>query len=309
VKAIFREEALLHHAGGHIEGDVLRFDPRWVGRAVWVTAAFAIAALLFSAVFTVDEYASGPAVLRVEGRRAVTASVQGAVESIDARPGQKVAVGDALLRISGKEEEGELERARREYDLELVHYLVDPNDVGVRQQLSALKARRDVAKNALDAKTVRATVAGTVSDVRVKPGQPVAPGEVLCSVVPADAQEISLVALVSADYRPTLKHGLAMRFELGGFRYEYADLTVSDVSSEAIGPTEAARILGREHDGALQVDTGGKVLVSATLPASTFVSGGESYRYFDGQTGTAEIRLRREPILVTLVPALKDLFP
>jgi membrane fusion protein (multidrug efflux system) len=271
--------------------------------------ASALAALVFSLLFTVDEYASGPAVLRIDGRRAVTAAVQGAVESLDAHPGQTVRIGDPLVRLYAHDEESELERARSEYELALVHYLVDPNDAAVKQQLSAVKSRRDVAKNALDAKTVRATVAGTVSDVRVKPGQPVSPGEVLCAVVPANVDTVSLVALVAADYRPMLERGLAMRFELGGFRYEYADLSVSDISSEAIGPAEAARILGREHDGAVQVESGGKVLVSATLPASTFVSQGESYRYFDGQTGTAEVRIRREPILVTLVPALRKVFP
>jgi membrane fusion protein (multidrug efflux system) len=309
LNSVFRQEALDHHARGYDAGDILRFDPKWLRVSVKVVVAAAVAALLFSLFFSVDEYASGPAVIRVEGRRVMTATAPGPVESLEVRAGQKVAVGDVLLRMAASDETAELARATQEYDLGLVQYLVDPHDAAAKAQLSAIRGRRDAAKNAVEAKTVRATIAGVVSDVRARPGQPVVAGEVLCAIVPKEATGVSLVALVPADYRPMLRAGLEMRFELDGFRYEYADVKVEEVSSEAVGPTEVNRLLGTERDGSVKIEPGGKVFVTGKLPASTFTSEGEPYGYFDGLTGTAEVRVRREPIIVTLIPALRRVLP
>ena len=309
MNSVFQAEALAHHARGAAEGSLLHYDPRWVTISVRILAAAAVAAFLFSLLFTVDEYASGPAVVRIDGRRVMTSSVAGPVESLEVQAGQRVEVGDVLIRLRGGEEGAELARATSDYDLQLVRYLVDPHDTTAKQQVSTLRARRDAAKNALETKVVRAAIAGIVSDVRVKPGQPVAAGEVLCAIVPPDATQISVVALVPAEYRPMMTQGLDMRFELDGFRYEYADVRVEEVSSEAVGPAEVTRLLGTDRDGALRLDPGGKVFVTGRLSAQTFTSEGERYRYYDGLSGTAEVRVRREPILVSLVPALRRILP
>ncbi len=97
--------------------------------------------------------------------------------------------------------------------------------------------------------------------------------------------------------------------KLDGFRYIYADLKVEEISAEAVGPTEVMRMLGQEKADSVAQDRGAKVLVSAKLPSSTFTSEGQAFGYFDGLTGTAEIRVRREPILVLLIPALRALLP
>jgi membrane fusion protein (multidrug efflux system) len=276
---------------------------------VRLVAAFAVVGVLFAIFFSVDEYAGGPAVVRIDGRRVMTSTIAGPVESLEVQAGQHVAAGDVLVRMKATEESAELTRATTEYELQLVRYLVDPHDTTAKQQVSTLRARRDAAKNALEAKMVRASVAGIVSDVRVKAGQPVAAGEVLCAIVPPEAKNISIVALVPAEYRPMMTSGLAMRFELDGFRYEYADVRVEEVSSEAVGPAEVQRLLGTDRDGAVKIDPGGKVFVTGRLSESTFTSEGERYAYYDGLSGTAEVRVRREPIIVTLVPALRRILP
>lgn len=309
MSSLFRREAIEHHAGGLPGGDVLRFDPRWVRVAYRLIFAALVTALLFSVFFNVDEYASGPAIVRLDGRRMVTSTVAAPVESIDVNPGQWVEAGDVLVRFVATEETSELARATAEFDLSLVRLLADPNDGVAKQTLASLRSRREAAKNSVDAKTVRAPISGMVSDVRVRPGQPLTPGEVLCAVVPKTSQQVSLVAMVPAEYRPMLKSGLKMRFELDGFRYEYADLDVEEVSVEAVGPAEVQRFLGHDRGDAVRLDLGGKVFVSAKLPASTFTSEGQPYGYFDGLTGTAEVRVRSEPIIVTLIPALRQVFP
>jgi membrane fusion protein (multidrug efflux system) len=106
-----------------------------------------------------------------------------------------------------------------------------------------------------------------------------------------------------------LHRGLSMRFELDGFKFEYRDLEVEEVSAEAVGTKEMQRFLGDERSDAVLLDAGAKVLVTARLPTSSFRSEGQPYDYFDGLTGNAEIRVRREPILVMLIPALRQLIP
>ncbi len=306
---IFRTEAIAHHADGESAGDILRFDRRWTRLAYRLCALAALAGFIFISVFSIDEYAAGPAVVRIDGRRMINATNAATVESVDVHPGQWVDVGTVLVRLHDTEETGELARATSEFDLQLIRMLRDPNDTVAKQTLSALRAKKDQAASAVEQRTLRATEAGYVSDVRVRPGQHVNPGELIVAVAPKDAAQVSLVALVPADYRPMLKPGQKMRFELDGFRYEYSDLEVTEVSAEAIGPLEVQRLLGQDKDGSLKMDPGAKVLVMAKLPSATFTSEGQPYGYFDGLTGTASVRVRREPLLVTLVPALRVLLP
>jgi len=82
---------------------------------------------------------------------------------------------------------------------------------------------------------------------------------------------------------------------------------LADVSAEAVGPGEVQRFLGDEREGTVPLEPGAKVLVTAPLAMATFTSEGRPYGYFDGMTGSASVRLRRETILFTLVPALRQL--
>jgi membrane fusion protein (multidrug efflux system) len=309
IEGLFREEALAHHAGSDEGGDVLRLDKRWARVSYLLLVAAAFVGFVFVSLAHVDEYASGPAVVRVDGRRMITATLASTVESVEVHPGEWVDAGALLVRMFCDDEAHELARATQEFDLSLVRLLRDPSDSSLKASLATLRAQKEQAKNAVESRAIRAQVAGHVSDVRVRPGQRVNPGDVLLAVAPQGSARVSLVAMISAEYRPMLGEGLPMRFELDGFRYEYADLVLTDVSAEAVGPQEVQRLLGHERSDAVALDPGAKVLVTATLPAATFSSEGQPYGYFDGLTGTAEVRVRSEPILVTLVPALRRLLP
>lgn len=306
---LYRREALQEHEGGEHHGDLLRFDTRWTRLAVKLIVAASVIGFLAISLLGVDEYAQGPAVVRIDGRRMVTATSPATVETVEVKPGQWIEAGAVLSHMVDQDERNELVRATNEFELQLARMLRDPNDPVAKQTLAALRSRKDQAKNVVESRTLRAPVSGYVSDVRVRVGQHVNPGDVVAAVAPKDAGAASLVVLLPAEYRPMLRQGQKLRFELDGFRYEYADLAVLDVSAEAIGPLEVQRFLGQDREGAVALTPGAKVLVTAKLPASSFTSEGKPYGYFDGLTGSAEVRVRREPILVTLVPALKALLP
>lgn len=306
---MFRPEAVAHHVNGAEDGDILRYDHTWTRLAYGILVAACLAAFAFLSLFSVDEWATGRCVVRIDGRRILTATLPATVESIEVKPGAYVDEGMVLVRMSSLDEAAELARATKEFELQLVRMLRDPNDGEAKANLTALRQRRDQAKNEFDARTIKAPVAGHVTDVRARVGQRFNPGEVIAAIAPKAATQASILAMIPADYRPMLEVGQKMRFELDGFRYEYADLEVEEVSAEAIGPAEVARFLGDEKAGTVTAEVGAKVLVTAKLPNATFTSEGQPFGYFDGLTGTAEIRVRRETLLVMLVPALRAFLP
>lgn len=300
---IFREEALRHHEGSHPEGDVLRISPSWTRWTYWVLLGLLLAALVYSIFGTLPEYASGPALVRVEGQSHLTVDSPGVVSSVEVRPGQRVEEGQALVSFRSQEETVSLERIQREFQLQLIRVLRDPSDASARETLTSLRAELELAEARQQARTLRAPHAGMVSALRIRPGQYVTPGEGVVSVMGDDVQ-VSLLALLPGGQRPLLKPGAALRVELDGFHHEYHTFTIDSVGDEIVGPTEVRRFLGPEIADALQL-SGPMVLVKARLPTPTFTSKGRTYNYFDGMLARADSRVREERILVALVPGLK----
>src|SRR3954470_19952047 len=99
-RGIFRREALEHYAGQRFEGDVLRFDTRWLTWTYHIVAAGAAAVVLYIVLFDVSEYASGVAFVRMEGRRALTTPYAGTVETVHVEPGQHVELGQILVTLT-----------------------------------------------------------------------------------------------------------------------------------------------------------------------------------------------------------------
>ena len=74
-----------------------------------------------------------------------------------------------------------------------------------------------------------------------------------------------------------------------------------------MAPAEARRYLGDEIADAVQFP-GPVVKVEAHLPSDTFEAEGKVRQYHDGMLAQAEVRIRSERVLVTLIPALKAFF-
>lgn len=300
---IFREEALRHHEGAQEEGDVLRIAPTWTRWTYWALLALLLTGLLYSLLGTLPEYASGPAVVRVEGQSNLTVDAAGIVASVAVQPGQRVQAGQPLVTFRSQEETASLERIQREFELQLSRVLRDPADESARQALTSLRAERELALTRQQARTLRAPYAGVVSDLRIHPGQYVNPGDGVVSIL-GDDPKVSLIVLLPGGYRPLLAPGKPLRVELDGFKHEYRDLTIESVGDEIVGPTEVRRFLGQEIADAVNLQ-GPLVLVKARVPSRTFVSGGRTFNYFDGMQARADARVRTERILITLVPGLK----
>lgn len=306
-QGLFRAEAIDHYYRELSEhGRVLELSPTWMHHAYRVLLGLIVVALGWSWWGTIDEYAEGVGVVRVDGRRDVTSSVAGTVAAVEVEPGDRVRAGQLLVRLYGAQEAAELRRVRREFELGLLNRLRYPADPLAARTLSALRLQQEVAESRLDERSVRAQGEGVVSDLRVRQGQLLSPGDVVLSLE-GERSQLGVVSVIPGHYRPLIEVGMPLRLELNGYRYAYQELRVDSVSDEVFGPAEARRILGPGIGDAIPV-TGPVVLVQSHLTQPTFVSGGRVYAYHDGILGRAEVRVRSERILLTLIPGLRTVF-
>lgn len=304
---LFRAEALSHHDQGYRGGgDVLRISPDWIPAAYWLLLLVMGVGLAYGIFGTLAEYATGPAIVRVEGRTHVTAPTASTVATVDVEPGQRVAAGGVLVRLYQADRAAALDRLSREFDLQMVKFLRDPTDQAARASLTTLRAERQLAQSRLEEQWLKAPHAGIVSDVRIRPGQHLAPGDPVLSLLGDDMRWV-VIAMLPGHARPVLRPGTPLRLELNGYRYAYREVEIQSVGDEIVGPAEVRQYLGQEIADAVPV-TGPAVLVKAQLQSKTFQADGRSLSYYEGMLGTVDAQVRRQPILLSLIPALKALF-
>jgi biotin carboxyl carrier protein len=301
-RAIFRAAALEAHRRGSRPGRPLHIVATWTNRALGVTLAVVLAGLVGASTARVGEYAQGVAVVRREGRQVTTSTVAGIVQTIEVQPGQRVVAGQVLIRLDDTSERAELERVEREYEQRLVELLREPTDEARRERLAGLDGQLQQASARVDARTLSAARAGLVSDVRVRPGQPVAPGDAVVAIE-QDSAETLVVGLFPGHVRPLLEGDAEPRLflELAGFPDSRQEVAIRSVADEVVGPVEAMRYLGRDREGAL-TPSGPVVVVVSVLASDTFVSDETEYAVYDGMQGTLEVELRSQTLIEVLVP-------
>src|SRR5205823_7767774 len=168
--ALFRREAIEHRAQAGSRGALLRMSPAWTRYSYWLVVIVVVGAGLYAALGTLHEYAMGPALIRAERRREVTARAAGTVSAMVVQPGQRVAAGELLMRFHDADEAAEADRLEREFNLQLIKMLRDPNDQAARQSLTSLRAQKERAATLLEERAIKAPISGLVSDVRIRPG-------------------------------------------------------------------------------------------------------------------------------------------
>lgn len=303
---LFRREALHHHvAQNTTKADILHVDPAATAWGFRLCVAGLVVVLAFLVLGRLNEYASGPAVVWLEGRSTLTAHEAAYVSKVDVLPGTRVRQGDVLVQFYSSSEAAELNAATREFDDQLRKLLQQPQDGAAREALVSLRARRDLSQRRLDERTLRAPFNGVVGDVRVRAGQLVEAGTSVLELADV-ASTASLTALLPGRYRPFLAPGKKLRFQLDGFNKRPQEVIITNVGDQIVGPSEAARYLGRDLADSVTV-TGPVVLVQARLPKATFESDdGKTLGFAHGMHGKAESVVRNERVAYVFVPALKQ---
>jgi multidrug efflux pump subunit AcrA (membrane-fusion protein) len=300
---LFRREAVDHQRSKGLRAELLAIDSAATSWGFRLLCAAMAMAFLFFVLGRLNEYASGPAFVRLDGSTTITASAAGLVTKVLVTPGDKVQKGDVLVRFHATEELGELDTTTRELETEVERLLLHPDDPVTRAAIVSLRGKRDLAQQRLDQRTVRAPHSGTIGDVRVREGQLVDPGLRMLDLQGV-ASTATVVALLPGRYRPMLRAGDKLRFELDGFHHRAHELVVSHVGDQIVGPSEAARYLGRDLADAFSISSP-VILVQATLDRPSFELDGQRYDFASGMYGKAEAVVRNEPIAFAFVPSLK----
>jgi membrane fusion protein (multidrug efflux system) len=301
-ESLFSDEAVAN-AAPRAWGDVVRVSPAWLSWAYWALVLMLIGSVAFAWFGTIYTYSTGPAVIRSTARTSVTVRSAGNISTVDVVPGERVTAGGVIARLDDVDQRHDVDRLTSDLETALRNHLFDPNDAAADSSVRALRLQLEQARNTLDERVVRASRDGEISDLRVRPGQRVAPGDIAASIVEGNGG-LEVVALLPGEDRPQLAPGMTIRLELSGYRYSYQQLVIDSVSPDVIAPSEAKRMLGTEVD----IQVGGPVvLVRGRLVGKSFESDGETYDYHDGMIGIAEVRVRSERVLVAIVPGLRKL--
>lgn len=303
-QGLFRREAIEAQAAPRW-GDVVRVSPPWLSWTYWTLVALLIASAIFLVVGTVSTYSSGPAIVRATARAEITARTAGNVAAVDIAPGARVTSGTILARLDDTNQRAALERTQQEFDVQLRNHMLDFGDGAADAAVRGLRNQLDAARTELEDRVVRANVEGVVSDVRVRPGQHVNPGDIVASIAMGEGS-LEVVALLPGEDRPQLAAGMTLRLELAGYQYAYQSLTIESVSSDVIAPGEARRVVGPEVADSLAL-TGPVVVVRGRLPRREFEADGKRFIYHDGMLARAEVRMRSERIVYALVPGARRL--
>jgi membrane fusion protein (multidrug efflux system) len=301
-RSLFRAEA--RAAQVQAWGEVVRVAPSWLSWAYWLLVVLLVGSGAFVALGSIATYSSGPAVIRSTARSSLTARTAGNIAAVPVAPGDRVEPGTVVAQLDDVDQRASVERLGREFDAQLRNHMLDGSDSAADQALRTLRLQLEQARTALDERSIRATAGGVVSDVRVRAGQHVEPGDIAASIVDGNGG-LEVVALLPGEDRPQLAPGMTLRLELAGYRYAYQALAIDSVSADVIAPSEAKRVLGAEVS---DLHLGGPVvLVRGRLAGTEFEHDGKKYSYHDGMLGTAEVPVRTERILFALVPGLRRL--
>jgi membrane fusion protein (multidrug efflux system) len=284
-------------------GDVVRVSPGWLSWAYWLLVVLLVGSGVFLAIGTVSTYSTGPAVIRSNARTPINARAAGNIVAVDVAPGDPAVAGTVIARFDDTDQRAAVERLEREFETQLRNHMLDPADAAADTALRTVRNNLETARTALGERVIRATTAGIVGDVRVRYGQHVEPGDIIASVIDS-AKGLEVIALLPGEDRPQLAPGMAIRLELTGYRYAYQTVVIDSVSSDVIAPAEARRVLGAEVADGLQL-AGPVMVVRGKLAGAEFDVDGTTYRYHDGMIGTAEVRVRSEPIVYVLAPGTR----
>ncbi|MET0387230.1 MAG: HlyD family efflux transporter periplasmic adaptor subunit [Polyangiales bacterium] len=302
--SLFRREAVEHQRARGLKAELIVLDPAATAWGFGLLCVGMIAFGIFVAIGRLNEYASGPAFVQLDGRTMLTATNAGLVTSVAVKPGDRVKAGDELVRFHAQDEQAELAASSKQFDSQLAKLLLAPDDAVTREALVDLRSRRELAEERRARRVLRAPHDGLVGDVRVREGQLVEPGLRMIDLQGA-ATSATVTALLPGRYRPLLHAGDTLRFEADGFHALTHELTVQRVGEQIVGPAEAARFVGRDLADAFSI-SGPVVLVQASLPNTSFRHDGQRYEFSSGMFGKAETVVRNEPLAYAFVPSLKQ---
>ncbi|QOC22778.1 HlyD family efflux transporter periplasmic adaptor subunit [Wenzhouxiangella sp. AB-CW3] len=298
--SLFRPAALKARDEGDVELDsILRNGPGWTIWTYRVLVLVLVIAVVYALVARISTYADGQGVVRLGGDSQIVARISGTVDEVRVASGDWVEEGDVLVEFHSQRELDQYILARDNYRDAVQRWLLNHEQA---EQVAQARADYRSAQSQLDELKVTAKSAGTVSDVRVRPGQPVVAGQVL--LTQGDARGTNVVSLfLPGQLRPQIEPGQQVLLELLGYPQSRLELELEQVDSELIGVEEARGQIGYGLGDSLQL-TGTLVHARARILDPVFEYQGRQYPLHDGMLVSGQVQIGSEPVAIALIPGL-----
>lgn len=262
-------------------------------------AAVTIALVLAAALIPSPRRIHGTAVVRVLATSPITAEIDGVVRTIAVAPGSEVVAGEIVAHI---EPDGAVERrsvaAEVAYRDAVRSMLRDSDDhsAALRVRDAATERRRSAADAAQG--TVEASTSGVIASIRMRPGQRVTAGEVLCDVH-TGAAGIDIAAVFPASVRPAV-HGVTELRLAFAERREAVMAEVTGVSSAVMGPESLGGVTAPYVAKELPAHEA-HFVVYARIDAAEIAAALPDFTIYDGMTATAQILVEDRSLLSRLL--------
>jgi biotin carboxyl carrier protein len=312
--SLYRGEALEAHRNRGQEGQLVNLTPGWVRRAYPMLVAAILIAIGFAIFVKVPTYSTGTAVVVFEGSTSVTAPIAGTVEKVFVKENEAVRKGDPLVRLNTPDEVAQLTAAETEWRDQQIQFLFDPTDDQARKQMKTAATQRDQAHARVEARTIRASRDGVVTNLHVKEGVAVQPGGYVMQITDENS-EIEVLAYLPSKDSPRIRETMGLQLDLDGYRKARVIGTITHVQPDAVSASEAAKLggemlaesIGRELQASTQTSTW--ITARARLPSRTFKAEHNNYHYHHGMHAKVEVKIQSKPFLVTLLPGLQKYLP
>lgn len=245
---------------------------------------------------------------------ALTAEVEGRMLSVEVRAGDKVAAGQMLARMDARDLQSRLAEQRARYASSQAQFqLAEKNqrrneellarkfisaasidnsrstlDTN-RENMKAQQAQMALARQAVDKAVIRTPLAGIIAERAVEPGQTVAPGTRLFTVV--DLSDLELAANVPANEVGSIRPGQSIQLQVSGVATAVTGM-VERIAPTADPATRMIPVYVRVPNPTLELKGG--MLVQGRLTIATgkaeLAVHGDSIRREGGQTFVLRIK-------------------
>ncbi|HMG24144.1 MAG TPA: HlyD family efflux transporter periplasmic adaptor subunit, partial [Kofleriaceae bacterium] len=310
--SLYRGEALEAHRTRGQEGQLVQLSPAWVKRAYPILLIALVAAIAFAVFIRVPTYSTGTAIVVFEGSTSVTATAGGTVDKVLVKENEAVKKGDPLILLSSPDEAAQLTAAETEWHDQQIQFLFDQTDEQVRKSLKSAATTRDHALAKLEARTVRATRDGVVTNLHVKPGVAIQPGGYVLQITDENS-EIEVLGFLPSKDSPRIREKMGMQLELDGYTKARVIGSITHVQPDAVSALEAAKLGGDTLADSiakeLQTTATTWIAVRARLPSRTFKTEHSTYHYHHGMHAKVEVKIQSKPFLATLLPAIQKYLP
>jgi hypothetical protein len=262
----FRDQAVEHHSRAVVPGRVsLRVAPRWL--TSWLTMLMMTITLFVLAFASADETLVCPATIRAKIRTRLVVPMPAVIRHVNVTEGSRVVIGQVLVQFQRQN--------------------IPPPATNLTE----------------DVEDLLAPVNGIVTNVRARPGLQIGPEDTVASILD-DKQGFELIYVLPAQYVPQIRMGMMIRFHgegLPGSRYE---VQVPQMGVEILRPPQTTGYVGPYSDETTTIYGPVVIVRSALLPEHA----PDRKQYSDnieGLSGTAEIALRHERMMLKLLPGLQ----